>query len=296
MNRLSLEDISNKEYVVFDNGEIALIDNLNSLSADHEFVTDGVYIFVLCTAGRATVSVNDRKYEIGPDHLFVAPPRVILHETMLSIDFECCCVAVTNRYIRKVIPMHENFWALSILFENNPLLPLDKAGVELFHQYYSLIRSKLVAKPIPHVNEVVRSLILAFIFEFYDTLERFVEMAPKSFNASQRIFQTFTDLLTACYPKDRSVAFYAEKMAITPKYLSAACKKCSGQTASEIIDRHVSRDIEHLMRYTHKSIKEIAFELGFPSISFFGKYVRRHFGVSPTLLRSSLHAPARPQQ
>lgn len=55
-----------------------------------------------------------------------------------------------------------------------------------------------------------------------------------------------------------------------------------------MIDRYVIRDIEYLLRHTQKSLKEIAFELGFPSISFFGKYVRRHFGVSPTVLRQNL--------
>lgn len=284
---LTLDGIK-KEYAVFNNGEIALINNLKDLSAERELVTDGVYIFVLCTGGKATVSMNNDRYEIAPDHLFVAPPRVILHETMFSIDFECCCVAVSNRYFQKVIPMHENFWDLTILFENSPLVPLDQAGVELSHQYYSLIRAKLVAKPIPHVNEVVRSLILAFIFEFYDTLERFVKMAPKSFNSSQRIFKTFIDLLIGSYPKDRRISYYAEKMAVTPKYLSVICKKCADQTASQMIDRYVIRDIEYLLRHTQKSLKEIAFELGFPNISFFGKYVRRHFGVSPTVLRQNL--------
>ena len=110
---LTLDGIK-KEYAVFNNGEIALINNLKDLSAERELVTDGVYIFVLCTGGKATVSMNNDRYEIAPNHLFVAPPRVILHETMFSIDFECCCVAVSNRYFQKVIPMHENFWDLTI--------------------------------------------------------------------------------------------------------------------------------------------------------------------------------------
>ena len=67
---------------------------------------------------------------------------------------------------------------------------------------------------ITHVNEVVRSLILAFIFEFYDTLERFVKMAPKSFNSSQRIFKTFIDRFLA-----ESLHIYNKK---TPRMLCEA--------------------------------------------------------------------------
>lgn len=125
---LTLDGIK-KEYAVFNNGEIALINNLKDLSAERELVTDGVYIFVLCTGGKATVSMNNDRYEIAPDHLFVAPPRVILHETMFSIDFECCCVAVSNRYFQKVIPMHENFWnAPPYYLRTAPLCHSTKPG------------------------------------------------------------------------------------------------------------------------------------------------------------------------
>ena len=45
------------------------------------------------------------------------------------------------------------------------------------------------------------------------------------------------------------------------------------------------RDIAYLMNHTQKSIKEIACELGFSNLSFFGKYVKKHFGMSPKAYR-----------
>ena len=85
--------------------------------------------------------------------------------------------------------------------------------------------------------------------------------APKSFNSSQRIFKTFIDLLIGSYPKDRRISYYAEKMAVTPKYLSVICKKCADQTASQMIDRYVIRDIEYLLRHTQE--ESLHFGLGF---------------------------------
>ena len=77
------------------------------------------------------------------------------------------------------------------------------------------------------------------------------------------------------------VAYFAGKLCITPKYLSAVCKKQSGKTASDLINQVASNYIRHMLSSSDKSIKEIAADTGFTNLSFFGKYVRRELGMSP---------------
>ena len=43
-----------------------------------------------------------------------------------------------------------------------------------------------------------------------------------------------------------------------------------------------------MLERSDKSIKEIANELNFPNISFFGKYVKKHTGMSPKQYRENL--------
>lgn len=84
------------------------------------------------------------------------------------------------------------------------------------------------------------------------------------------------------------VSFYADKLNVTPKYLSAVCKEISGHTASDIINQYVVKDVEALLKRSGRSIKEVANELMFPNLSFFGKYVKKHLGVSPKQYREKL--------
>jgi YesN/AraC family two-component response regulator len=49
----------------------------------------------------------------------------------------------------------------------------------------------------------------------------------------------------------------------------------------------VSRDIHELLTESNKSIKEIMEELDFPSLSFFGKYVKKHLGKGPKEYRAA---------
>ena len=90
------------------------------------------------------------------------------------------------------------------------------------------------------------------------------------------------------YPKNRRVNYYADRLHVTPKYLAAVCKSIAKESPSHLIDLYMVKDIEYLLTHTSKSIKEIAIELDFPTLSFFGKYVRQHLGVSPRAYREEV--------
>ena len=151
----------------------------------------------------------------------------------------------------------------------------------MFCQYYDLLRSKLTGTPLRHQKEVIDSLIQAFLYEFHDAMERFGKFATPTYSSSERLFKEFLHLLASLYPKPRMVAVYADKLHVTPKYLSAVCKDISGETASDIINQYVIKDVLYLLKKSEKSIKEIVNELDFPNLSFFGKYVKRYTGSSP---------------
>ena len=100
-------------------------------------------------------------------------------------------------------------------------------------------------------------------------------------------FQRFLDLLHATDVKRRKVESYANELCISPKYLTAVCKKNSGKTANEWITEHVLEDIRYYLKQTDLSLKQICDRLGFPNQSFFGKYVKDHFGMTPMEFRNS---------
>ena len=89
-------------------------------------------------------------------------------------------------------------------------------------------------------------------------------------------------MLERGYPEVSPHDFYRELF----PYLSSVCKATCGETASMLIHKAVTKDIADLLSYSNKSIKEIMVELDFPSLSFFGKYVKKHFGVGPKEYRS----------
>ena len=85
--------------------------------------------------------------------------------------------------------------------------------------------------------------------------------------------------------KHRTVEAYASELCISSKYLTAICKKQSGKTANDWIREQVLEDIRYYLLQSDLSIKQICDRLGFPNPSFFCKFVKDHFGMTPLQFR-----------
>lgn len=146
-----------------------------------------------------------------------------------------------------------------------------------FCGYMQLIESALRMTDYPYRSHIVR---LLFEAQHY-ALGQHLQQPDAPVGRKDDISTRFSNLLTLEYKRHHSVAFYAERLCVTPKHLSECMKKTSGATAGEWIDRMLIRDAEQMLGNTQMSILEISQNLGFENPSAFGKYFKRIKGVSP---------------
>ena len=97
----------------------------------------------------------------------------------------------------------------------------------------------------------------------------------------------FMALVQQFHNKERSVGFYADKLFISPKYLSLIIKESTGRSAAEWIDEFVILEAKNLLRFSGKNIQQVAYELNFSNQSSFGKYFKHLTGMSPTEFQHS---------
>ena len=88
--------------------------------------------------------------------------------------------------------------------------------------------------------------------------------------------------LNSADDRERGMQFYADKLCLTPKYLSKIVKEASGRSGPEWIDDFVILEAKNLLRYSDESIKEIAYKLNFPSASVFNKFFKAKTGLGPS--------------
>lgn len=137
-------------------------------------------------------------------------------------------------------------------------------------------------------NTITRNRLQNALLEAYDRVLRHSGItAERQENSSRRqeLFTRFISLVQQHASGEREVAFYAEQLCISTRYLSTIVHAISGHTAKEIIDHTVILEIKMLLRTTDLSVQEIAYRLRFPDQSYLGRFFRKHVGQSPSEFR-----------
>jgi AraC-like DNA-binding protein len=132
---------------------------------------------------------------------------------------------------------------------------------------------------------MVKHLTLAFYYAL--TYQSHILSGEVQQSKQSILLERFMKLVQENFREQRDIGFYADKLCLTPKYLSKILKDNSGSSASEWIDNHVVLEAKALLKSTNMTIQQISEELNFPSQSFFGKYFKRVVGVSPKEYRES---------
>lgn len=273
-----LENISEDDIVAFDH-----IDNL----PQNENIRTEFYIVLMCLDGKASCRLGERTYEVRKNDMFFCHPQQFVENAMASLDFKCKGLVVSPSYIESVFLLGGNMWNARRAISENPVIHLTDEEMAIAETNNNFIRDKLNAPRLPHSKEMLRLLFQSLLYEFYDMLVPKLSYAPPSYTSAETIFCHFMNLASAETPRHREVKYYADRLCVTAKYLSAVCKQQSGSTASAILNRLSLDHIKRELRGTDKSVKEIATAAGFDNLSFFGKYVRRELGMSPREYRKA---------
>lgn len=99
------------------------------------------------------------------------------------------------------------------------------------------------------------------------------------------IYAELMRLISKHYHEERSVRFYAEKLCLSPKYLTQMVKSVSGCTVQQLVFKAITKRAIFLIMNTDKTIKEISDSLSFPNPSAFGTFFKKQVGMSPVNYR-----------
>jgi AraC family transcriptional activator of pobA len=87
------------------------------------------------------------------------------------------------------------------------------------------------------------------------------------------------------FRKERQLAFYAGKLAMTPDRLNDHVKRTAGVTAGHLIRQRVLTEAKRQLVFTGQPIHEIAYDLTFADPSHFARFFRKQTGTTPQAFR-----------
>lgn len=159
--------------------------------------------------------------------------------------------------------------------------PLEDIRYEHFTSLYDEWLHAMSIKDFNYKYYFSTSFIDIFSLGIVSLFHLHIEPTANLASKQEKIFNDFIKLLNKHANREREVQFYADKLGITPKYLSTITIEYSNTNASKWIEEYVMTLIVSLMCEKCYRISDIAEMLNFPTQSFFGRYFKRITGMSP---------------
>lgn len=272
--------------------DIVFITDLRSISFSERPVRLDLFAIVGCYQGKLQVEINAELYTLTKNEILVCRLNDVVSNCMISTDFKGGILCLSRRGLLEQLSESE-LWERAFHFTKHPVMKVKEDSLKMLIIYGSTLRQKNKMEQLPFHREIIVSLVKAALYEILaNVAENNLDISFTQEKKSDVLFKRFIALLTKTRIKHRDVSWYANELCVSSKYLSQVCKRVSNKTALAWITEYVIIDVRYLLKSTNKSVKEISDLLHFPSISFFGKFCRHHFGLSPTEFRKQLRAKA----
>ena len=242
-------------------------------------------IFVLCLQGDLEASIDLTRYKVRPGNFITIQPGTILQIYRVEGDLEIYFMGFSSNFISQ---SNLNKMAVDMHYaaKDTPIIELKEKPVELLEDYFSLLL-KTYNTCKPALNKHILNHLLSGVFMGVSAMYKDKVESKTNLSKAEQISKNFNHLVMQNYTTQRSVAWYAKKLGITPAHLSTIVKQTTDKTCVEIITSMVIMDAKAQLKSTDLSIHDIAYSLNFTNMSFFGKYFKRHVGMGPLKSRDT---------
>lgn len=251
------------------------------------------YMAFFCIKGEFEVEINLKKFTIRKDSMFIYTPGNIVRVTNIdpqekeSVHF--VVVAISEDLMSSTRFDFSKLYNESLRLLESPCVVINENERELCRKYFDLIQ-EVSKMRMPNMRESVAALISSIFYLMGAMWTDRLTAAKKNggdemSTRSKIVLEDFLLLVRDYHTKERSLSFYADKLYLTPKYLSKLIKSVSGKSAHEWIDSFVILEAKNLLKYSDMSIKSIVYELNFPNQTTFYRFFKTKTGMTPSEYR-----------
>jgi AraC family transcriptional regulator, transcriptional activator of pobA len=132
-----------------------------------------------------------------------------------------------------------------------------------------------------HETKIMATLVLSLTELMEYLYQNTHNQVVVNLSKHQKLLRDFDALLQKHYLENKDVAFYAEKLNLTPNHFSESIKSATGKSAKKRIETMLLLEAKSLLKQTTMSIKEVTYWLGFEDPSYFTKFFKNNVGLTP---------------
>lgn len=255
---------------------------------DCPYLMDGGFV-LLCLEGEATASVGIQECELRKNADLIVLPGTTFYLIKSSADFKCRLFSFSKEiYDESSIRLGTDF---SLFLGESPYYvhPEDSIYLKYANTWMDMANIIFESRETQFAYQMYCNFVQSYLSYLYDKIQDNFKSQNKKFTREHKLFHQFSSLLDMYCREYRDVAFYADKLNITTRYLWTITNHVTNfESPKDVIDRRSILEIKVLLQSTDLSIQEISSELKFPNQSYFGRFFKRYTGISPREYRNKI--------
>lgn len=226
-------------------------------------------------SGQAKFCINLMEYTLSNNDVAIAPPGSLVQILEMTPDYDAQMIAMDNDFLPTI---HRE--SLTDSYQMHGIVVhLTEKEWNQAGEYYKLLWETVQEKPFR--KEIVQHLITALLYYIMYIDKRNQDNFLLQASHQEKLFRRFITLVNEHGKSERSVGFYADKLCLTPRYLSTVIRQVSQRTVTEWINQAVILEAKVLLKHSDLLVYQISDELHFPNPSFFSKFFKRMTGMTP---------------
>ena len=274
-------DIKNREtleiYVLGD--DFKFYQNLKYLPLTSYPSNNQSALIIYCLGGKAKITVHEDVHWIQPEELIILLPGQFVSFSEPSEDFSTVTMVISTSLFSDALSGVPRFSPHFFFYmRTHYWYPQTERDIPRMYNYLGMIKDKVTSQ------DIYRRELIIHLFRYLELFNAYQKestlMTARRDTRKEELANKFFGLIMKHFKENKDVAFYADKLCITSKYLTMVIKETSGKSAKDWIVEYIILEIKALLKNTSLNIQEIAIKTNFANQSSLGRFFRKHTGMS----------------
>ena len=267
-----------------------LVADLNSQDV---FLNDPVRVnalqVLLVLEGSIDLSIDYVLFQASTNTVVTIMPTHITKVMKYSPNFKGRLMAVSRAFLEQsMMPNHSSSMIQYMKIRKNPTILLQESEIKTLDESMLRLRQTILQTSHHLQRLLIQNTLMGFFIEMGNIFsERKEYNTPPSLTRTEELFESFLRILYMYCKEQHVVSFYAEQLYITPQYLSLILKELTGRSANKWIDEALMQEAKILLKAPQATVQQVADALHFSDQSTFGKFFKKHAGMSPMEYRKN---------
>lgn len=267
-----------------------LVADLNSQDV---FLNDPVRVnalqVLLVLEGSIDLSIDYVLFQASTNTVVTIMPTHITKVMKYSPNFKGRLMAVSRAFLEQsMMPNHSSSMIQYMKIRKNPTILLQESEIKTLDECMLRLRQTILQTSHHLQRLLIQNTLMGFFIEMGNIFsERKEYNTPPSLTRKEELFESFLRILYMYCKEQHVVSFYAEQLYITPQYLSLILKELTGRSANKWIDEALMQEAKILLKAPQATVQQVADALHFSDQSTFGKFFKKHAGMSPMEYRKN---------